>query len=149
VGVVAIQQQSTGVGLHPRVLFAAIRRNSGNAVVERLDLAPRYLHATMCEVALLLRGMRHVAITKSPMAIGLQEVGQRCDGCALCQLYGFVISDGALHKLPWCHLTRGYGRMEKHLVVDIVPVVHRLQILTCCRVVPANPGTTRSVSICP
>ena len=33
VSVVALKQQSTCVGLHPRVAFAAIRRNIGTAVV--------------------------------------------------------------------------------------------------------------------
>jgi len=61
VGVIALKQQSTCVGLHPRVVFAAIGRNSGNAVVERLDLAPPNLHATMCEVAIVLRGTLFVA----------------------------------------------------------------------------------------
>ena len=110
--VVARKQQSSCVGLHPRVAFAARGRNSGSAVVRRLDLAPPNLHATMCEVALVCCESLVAAIAKSPMAKGYQELGQRRYGRALSQHHGLVISDEALHMLPLCQLTRGHGCMD-------------------------------------
>jgi len=50
-----------------------------------LDLAPPNLHVTMGKVAVVLRRTLIVAITKSPMAKGYQELGQLCYGCEMCQ----------------------------------------------------------------
>ena len=92
-------------------------------------------------MACLLRGNRNVGIAKSPVPKGVQDLGQRCDGSALCQHHVFVISDETPHKLSRCHLIRDYGCMEHYLVVDIVPVFLRLVFVVVCRVVPTNPSS--------